>query len=197
VTPARPHRPAHLGAFGNDRFGVLAERFARFFGTPRFIIGQTILVAIWIALNGLAVGLRWDPYPFILLNLAFSTQAAYAAPLILLAQTRQADRDKKHADMLEEHRNAQTKHEQAAERRETEYLEQERDLHGRVLKAVDAEHAADREGGAAHHGAARDDLPLSGGPRRTGDPPLVLPTASTSREDAELIRHRLALASRP
>ncbi len=80
--------------FGNDRFGQLAERFARFFGTPVFIGGQTFLVAIWIALNAVAFSLRWDPYPFILLNLAFSTQAAYAAPLILLAQTRQADRDK-------------------------------------------------------------------------------------------------------
>lgn len=85
----------HLhGPFGSDRFGRAAERFARFFGTPKLILGQTLLVAIWITLNALAVSLRWDPYPFILLNLAFSTQAAYAAPLILLAQTRQADRDK-------------------------------------------------------------------------------------------------------
>ena len=80
--------------FGNDRFGQLAERFARFFGTPRFIIAQTVLVLVWIALNAVAFSRHWDPYPFILLNLAFSTQAAYAAPLILLAQTRQADRDK-------------------------------------------------------------------------------------------------------
>jgi uncharacterized membrane protein len=94
VASATPSHPVHHGAFGNDRFGVLAERFARFFGTPRFIIGQTILVAAWIALNAVAVGLRWDPYPFILLNLAFSTQAAYAAPLILLAQNRQENRDR-------------------------------------------------------------------------------------------------------
>jgi uncharacterized membrane protein len=84
--------------FGTDRFGQLAERFARFFGTPKFIIGQTIIVAIWITLNAMALSLNWDPYPFILLNLAFSTQAAYAAPLILLAQTRQADRDKAQAE---------------------------------------------------------------------------------------------------
>ena len=65
------------------------------------------MVFIWVAVNAAAVTLRWDPYPFILLNLAFSTQAAYAAPLILLAQTRQADRDKatefasaKHRDEL-------------------------------------------------------------------------------------------------
>jgi len=85
---------AHSGPFGNDRFGLIAERFARLFGTPQFIIAQTALVAVWIAINAIAVSLRWDPYPFILLNLAFSTQAAYAAPLILLAATRQSDRDK-------------------------------------------------------------------------------------------------------
>ena len=87
-----PHR--HLAsAFGDDWFGVKAEAFARFFGTPTFLIGQTALVAVWIVVN--VVGLtRFDVYPFILLNLAFSLQAAYAAPLILLAQARQADRDK-------------------------------------------------------------------------------------------------------
>jgi len=84
----------HRGAFGQDSFGRGAEKAARFFGTPQYIFGQTIVVIIWIALNAIAVAFRWDPYPFILLNLAFSTQAAYAAPLILLAQTRQADRDK-------------------------------------------------------------------------------------------------------
>ena len=77
-----------------DAFGRFAERLARLLGTGRYIVGQTILVILWIALNLAAVSLRWDPYPFILLNLAFSTQAAYAAPLILLAQNRQADRDK-------------------------------------------------------------------------------------------------------
>jgi uncharacterized membrane protein len=85
---------AHHSAFGEDAFGRAAERTARFFGTPQYIIGQSIAVVIWIVLNSLAIAYRWDPYPFILLNLAFSTQAAYAAPLILLAQTRQADRDK-------------------------------------------------------------------------------------------------------
>src|SRR5438045_1688874 len=84
----REFRHLH-GAFGTDRFGVAAERLARVLGTPRYIAAQTVVVAIWIAVNAAAVALRWDPYPFILLNLAFSTQAAYAAPLILLAQTRQ------------------------------------------------------------------------------------------------------------
>jgi uncharacterized membrane protein len=77
-----------------DTFGRLAEQLARYLGTGRYLAFQTGLVFIWILLNVTAVSLRWDPYPFILLNLAFSTQAAYAAPLILLAQNRQADRDR-------------------------------------------------------------------------------------------------------
>ncbi len=93
----------HHGAFGQDEFGRAAEKTARFFGTPQYIIGQTIAVVIWITLNSLAITYHWDPYPFILLNLAFSTQAAYAAPLILLAQTRQAARDKDQEQMLENH----------------------------------------------------------------------------------------------
>ena len=98
-------RHLHHGTFGNDRFGVLAERFARAFGTPQFIIGQTVVVALWITANAVAFGLGWDPYPFILLNLAFSTQAAYAAPLILLAQTRQAERDKRADERAERRHN--------------------------------------------------------------------------------------------
>jgi uncharacterized membrane protein len=92
----------HHGAFGQDTFGRGAERAARFFGTPQYIVGQTVVVIFWIGLNSLGAALQWDPYPFILLNLAFSTQAAYAAPLILLAQTRQAERDKQAADLAEE-----------------------------------------------------------------------------------------------
>jgi uncharacterized membrane protein len=77
-----------------DAFGRFSEAIARFLGTGRFLFGQTVLVIGWIILNSLAVVHHWDPYPFILLNLAFSTQAAYAAPLILLAQNRQDDRDR-------------------------------------------------------------------------------------------------------
>ncbi len=100
-----------------DTFGRLTERVARFLGTGKYLFWQTLLVIIWIVLNLVAVSLRWDPYPFILLNLAFSTQAAYAAPLILLAQNRQDDRDRV---SLEEdrHRAAQTK-------ADTEYLARE------------------------------------------------------------------------
>ena len=99
-----PH--VHLGTvFGNDWFALKAEGFARFFGTPVFLVAQTVIVAIWIAINAFGYT-KFDVYPFILLNLAFSLQAAYAAPLILLAQTRQADRDKAHADADAQHREA-------------------------------------------------------------------------------------------
>jgi uncharacterized membrane protein len=95
------------GAFGNDAFGRLAERAARFFGTPQYIVGQTVAVAAWVVLNStqLHLGFAWDVYPFIALNLLFSLQAAYAAPLILLAQTRQAERDKMHTDLVEKSQN--------------------------------------------------------------------------------------------
>jgi uncharacterized membrane protein len=91
------------GAFGNDAFGQLAEKAARFFGTPQYIVGQTVAVIVWVVLNStqLHLGFAWDVYPFIALNLLFSLQAAYAAPLILLAQTRQADRDKLHSERVE------------------------------------------------------------------------------------------------
>lgn len=103
----RFHAPhAHLASvFGSDWFGVKAETFARFFGTPVFLGAQTIMVALWIGMNVVGI-MQFDLYPFILLNLAFSLQAAYAAPLILLAQTRQADRDKAHADADTMHREA-------------------------------------------------------------------------------------------
>lgn len=97
---------SHLSRpFGNDWFALRAESFARFFGTPVFLIGQTVLVSAWILANSVGA-VHFDIYPFILLNLAFSLQAAYAAPLILLAQTRQADRDKAHSDADAQHREA-------------------------------------------------------------------------------------------
>ena len=100
-----------------DAFGRFAEGIARFLGTGRFLAVQTCIVIVWIGLNVVAVDLRWDPYPFILLNLAFSTQAAYAAPLILLAQNRQADRDRVQAE--EDRARA------ASTRADTEYLARE------------------------------------------------------------------------
>jgi uncharacterized membrane protein len=120
-----------------DAFGNLAERLARFFGTPRYLIMQTGIVIVWIAINVIEAvtygkHAAFDPYPFILLNLAFSTQAAYAAPLILLAQNRQADRDK-----AEVERDRETNARSLAE---TEYLAREI---AAVRLAVD--HKADRD----------------------------------------------------
>lgn len=81
-------------AYNPEAPGIFAEAFARFFGTVTFLAIQSVIVAIWITFNVIALTNHFDPYPFILLNLLFSTQAAYAAPLILLAQNRQADRDR-------------------------------------------------------------------------------------------------------
>jgi uncharacterized membrane protein len=122
--------PDHHRPFGGDRFGVLAERFARFFGTPRFIIGQTFIVALWITLNALALTntIAWDKYPFIALNLLFSLQAAYAAPLILLAQTRQADRDHVHDEMQQKHRELEAARVQHFERSQAQMLDQDKQL---------------------------------------------------------------------
>jgi uncharacterized membrane protein len=100
-----------------ETVGQSTESIARFFGTGRYLLIQTMIVIVWIAINLIAAEWRFDPYPFILLNLAFSTQAAYAAPLILLAQNRQENRDRV---TLEEDRRraAQTK-------ADTEYLSRE------------------------------------------------------------------------
>lgn len=141
--------------FGEDAFGRRAEAAARFFGTPKYIAGQTLAVIAWIAVNGIAVRLRWDPYPFILLNLAFSTQAAYAAPLILLAQTRQAERDKAALDHLEAHRGEVMRHIQQREsaiKKETDELkllleantaltQQDKDLTGEIESLTRQIHA--------------------------------------------------------
>ncbi|MGE7956360.1 DUF1003 domain-containing protein [Pseudomonas sp. NPDC089530] len=107
VDHLRFHRPhAHLApTFGNDSFALKAEAFARFFGTPTFLGAQTLIVLVWVGLN-LSGVTQFDVYPFILLNLAFSLQSAYAAPLILLAQTRQAARDKAQTEADAQHREA-------------------------------------------------------------------------------------------
>src|ERR1700683_4790593 len=90
-----PRGSPRMGArYDADAFGRFSEAIARTLGTGRFLFWQTMLVLAWILLNSIGLIQHWDPYPFILLNLAFSTQAAYAAPLILLAQNRQDDRDR-------------------------------------------------------------------------------------------------------
>ena len=86
------------GRYDADAFGRVSEAAARFLGTGRYLVGQSLFVVVWLALNIVGGVKHWDPYPFILLNLAFSTQAAYAAPLILLAQNRQDDRDRANID---------------------------------------------------------------------------------------------------
>jgi uncharacterized membrane protein len=86
--------PVRGSLYDADAFGRFSEGLARFLGTGKYLVGQTVLVLLWIALNSLVFIKHWDPYPYILLNLAFSTQAAYAAPLILLAQNRQDERDR-------------------------------------------------------------------------------------------------------
>jgi uncharacterized membrane protein len=86
--------PVRGSLYDADAFGRFSEALARFLGTGKYLFGQTLFVLVWIALNTIGIIHRWDPYPFILLNLAFSTQAAYAAPLILLAQNRQDERDR-------------------------------------------------------------------------------------------------------
>jgi uncharacterized membrane protein len=121
-------------SYDPDAFARYAERMARFLGTGRYLAAQTALVFLWIAFNVTAAVGRWDPYPFILLNLAFSTQAAYAAPMILLAQNRQTDRER-------------------------EEIERDREMNARSL--ADTEFLAREMAGirlALEHKADRDDL---------------------------------------
>lgn len=130
------------GAFGHDAFGRGAERAARFFGTPSYILGQTILVVVWIVLNSLALSFDWDPYPFILLNLAFSTQAAYAAPLILLAESRHAERDRVRDEREQAHRDQLAQTTLAKERELRELLEANTELTRRVEALAQEIHGA-------------------------------------------------------
>lgn len=111
---------SHLASvFGDEWFALKAEAFARFFGTPTFLVAQTVIVGVWILVN-IAGWWVFDQYPFILLNLAFSLQAAYAAPLILLAQTRQADRDKMMAMADAQHREELARSSEERQRRRAE-----------------------------------------------------------------------------
>ena len=115
-----PREPSRftLPRFHSESFGRFAERFAQFMGTPKFLFYMTLFVILWVAFNLLGIfGLRWDPYPFILLNLFFSVQASYAAPLILLAQNRQAERDR--LALEEDRRRA------AMQKAETEFMARE------------------------------------------------------------------------
>lgn len=117
-TPRTSRRPRlMLLNVDAEAVGKFSESIARYLGTGRYLMWQTIFVVVWIFLNLVAVFGRWDPYPFILLNLAFSTQAAYAAPLILLAQNRQENRDR--VSLEEDRRRA------AQTKADTEFLARE------------------------------------------------------------------------
>jgi uncharacterized membrane protein len=142
---SRPREGFRIGIhYDPDAFGRFSEAIARFLGTGRFLMAQTVIVAVWILINASAAALRWDPYPFILLNLAFSTQAAYAAPLILLAQNRQDDRDRAQAE-IDRDVNARTQ-------ADTEYLARElasvRLALADVVTSEDLRTAVDRVGRA-------------------------------------------------
>ena len=144
-----PGRGGFSDFYDPEAFGRFSEAIARFMGTGRFLVGQTIVVISWIALNLVLVGVwRWDPYPFILLNLAFSTQAAYAAPLILLAQNRQDDRDRGQAEADRE-LNARTQ-------ADTEFLA--RELSAVRLTLEDVVTAAELRDAVDRVGMALDDL---------------------------------------
>ncbi|HBQ52345.1 MAG: DUF1003 domain-containing protein [Actinobacteria bacterium] len=96
----RPRNQPKIGVhYNRSAFGEFAEDVARVMGTARFLVIQSVLVIIWVAINVLFISFRWDKYPFILLNLMFSVQAAYAAPLILLAHNRQESRDREQAQV--------------------------------------------------------------------------------------------------
>ena len=91
----------NMNAVHEERMTVgdrIADRVAATMGSWRFIIVQSTLLAIWISVNVTAVIRHWDPYPFILLNLCLSFQAAYAAPIIMMSQNRQAAKDRLQAD---------------------------------------------------------------------------------------------------
>jgi uncharacterized membrane protein len=155
--PDNLSEPRRAGGFGDiydpEAFGRFSEAIARTLGTARFLVVQTVLVAGWVVLNLLSVVHHWDPYPFILLNLAFSTQAAYAAPLILLAQNRQDDRDRAQAEVDREV-NARTQ-------ADTEYLARElssvRLTLADVVTADDLRQAVDRVGIALEELTAKVD----------------------------------------
>jgi uncharacterized membrane protein len=151
-----------------EAVGRFSESIARFLGTGRYLLWQTILVIVWILLNLFAVTLRWDPYPFILLNLAFSTQAAYAAPLILLAQNRQENRDR--VALEEDRRRAeQTKADTEYLARELaalrlavgevatrDYLRRElEELHEKLIELQQPQPPADREAASKSDGSER------------------------------------------
>jgi uncharacterized membrane protein len=117
-----------------DRFGRFAERLVRAFGMPWFLAAQTAVIVAWVVANSLAGLPHFDAYPFIFLNLVFSALAAYAAPFILLAETRQADRDRARA-------RAEERHHDELERRQQELLEQDNSQTQQIARLLEQDTA--------------------------------------------------------
>ena len=170
-----PRGTPQMGArYDADAFGRFAETMARFLGTGRFIVGQTVFVVGWIIVNTMGVIHHWDPYPFILLNLAFSTQAAYAAPLILLAQNRQDDRDRAN---IERDREVATRTQD-----ETEFLA--RELAAVRLALADVVTTQDLEDSLTRLAKLIADRPLPDGPGPPVSPDGRLPHDGAAGADA-------------
>jgi uncharacterized membrane protein len=141
VNDALRHQHQHQhqhGAFGNDRYGRFAERVARSLGTSRFLIGQTLVLIAWVVTNAnlLHLGFQWDVYPFILLNLFLSFQAAYAAPLILVAENRQAERDRAAETADATHRQEEFDQLAALQQQNTELTQRIHDLTAEIHALV-------------------------------------------------------------
>jgi len=190
-----PRGTPHMGArYDADAFGRFSEAIARFLGTGRFLFWQTLLVVGWIILNTIGLVRHWDPYPFILLNLAFSTQAAYAAPLILLAQNRQDDRDR--ASIARDRAVA------ARTQSDTEFLARElaavRLALSDVVTTQDLEDSltrlAERIAGQGNGHRGPRTLALGGTRRRDGGRPAArVPMAPSGRREACRWRHRVGV----
>jgi uncharacterized membrane protein len=132
TAPSTRRRSHATGSY--DRFGRFAERVVRVFGLPWFLAGQTVVIIAWLIANSLGGLPHFDPYPFIFLNLVFSALAAYAAPFILLAETRQADRDRARAQ-------AEERHHEELERRQQELLEQDKSQTQQIARLLEQDTA--------------------------------------------------------
>jgi len=116
----------------------IADRFAEIMGSWAFIVIQSLVFSGWIVVNAIAFVRHWDPYPFILLNLALSFQAAYAAPIIMMSQNRQADKDRL---MAEHDYQINTKAEQEV-KSIMQHLEQQDEVMIDILRRLEAQHDA-------------------------------------------------------
>ncbi|MEV0359719.1 DUF1003 domain-containing protein [Nocardia sp. NPDC050697] len=194
--------PAAGGRFridwDSDALARGSERIARFLGTGRYLAIQTLVVVVWVLLNVFVIALRWDPYPFILLNLAFSTQAAYAAPLILLAQNRQDNRDRV---SLEEDRlrAAQTKADTEFLARELaalriavgevatrDYLRRELDEMREVLDRIEAAAGGPSDTAAASRHPGRSGKPVKANRKKSAAHAPAPPPATEEHVDDDL-----------